>query len=78
MRMVTVPNRSSVAEAFLEFDDAGPMEPSAYHDRVVDVVEEMVTFTLLTRDVASYLVDRSSERRESAVEPTGRVNRKPL
>ena len=47
------PNQSSVAKAFLEFDDAGRMKPSAYYERVVDVMEELVKFTLLTRDVAS-------------------------
>jgi arsenic resistance protein ArsH len=74
MRMITIPNQSSVAKAFLEFDDAGRMRPSAYYERVVDVVEELMKFTLLTRDVASYLVDRYSERREGAEELTKRVN----
>jgi arsenic resistance protein ArsH len=63
-----------VAKAFLEFDDAGRMKPSAYYDRVVDVMEELIKFTLLTRDVAPYLVDRYSERRESAEEMSKRVN----
>jgi arsenical resistance protein ArsH len=66
MRMVTIPNQSSVAKAYQEFDDAGRMKPSAYYDRVVDVMEELMKFTLLTRDAAPYLVDRYSERRESA------------
>ncbi|RZL02060.1 MAG: arsenical resistance protein ArsH [Rubrivivax sp.] len=66
MRMITIPNQSSVAKAFMEFDEAGRMKPSAYYERVVDVMEELVKFTLLTRDVASHLVDRYSERRESA------------
>jgi arsenical resistance protein ArsH len=74
MRMITIPNQSSVAKAFLEFDEAGRMRPSAYYERVVDVMEELMKFTLLTRDVASYLVDRYSERRESAEELTKRVN----
>ena len=74
MRMITIPNQSSVAKAFLEFDDAGRMKPSAYYERVVDVVEELMKFTLLTRDVAPYLVDRYSERRESAEELSKRVN----
>jgi len=74
MRMITIPNQSSVAKAFLEFDDAGRMKPSAYYDRVVDVMEELIKFTLLTRDVAPYLVDRYSERRESAEEMSKRVN----
>lgn len=74
MRMITIPNQSSVAKAHLEFDDAGRMKPSAYYERVVDVMEELVKFTLLTRDVASYLVDRYSERRESAEALSRRVN----
>ena len=78
MRMLTIPNQSSVAKAFLEFDDAGRMKPSAYYDRVVDVMEELVKFTLLTRDVSPYLVDRYSERRESAEALSKRVNQRTL
>lgn len=74
MRMLTIPNQSSVAKAFQEFDDAGRMKPSAYYDRVVDVMEELVKFTLLTRDIAPYLTDRYSERVESAEELSKRVN----
>ena len=74
MRMITIPNQSSVAKAFLEFDEAGRMKPSAYYDRVVDVMEELVKFTLLTRDVSPYLVDRYSERKESAEALSKRVN----
>jgi arsenic resistance protein ArsH len=74
MRMITIPNQSSVAKAYLEFDDAGRMKPSSFYERVVDVMEELVKFTLLTRDVAPYLVDRYSERRESAEELSKRVN----
>lgn len=74
MRMITIPNQSSVAKAFLEFDEAGRMKPSAYYERVVDVMEELVKFTLLTRDVAGHLVDRYSERRESAEQLSVRVN----
>jgi arsenic resistance protein ArsH len=74
MRMITIPNQSSVAKAFNEFDEAGRMKPSAYYDRVVDVMEELVKFTLLTRDRAAYLVDRYSERKESAEELSRRVN----
>ncbi len=66
MRMLTIPNQSSVAKAYQEFDEAGRMKPSAYYDRVVDVMEELMKFTMLTRDVAPYLVDRYSERKESA------------
>lgn len=65
MRMLTIPNQSSVAKAFQEFDEAGRMKPSAYYDRVVDVVEELVRFTLLTRDRAGYLTTRYSERKEA-------------
>lgn len=74
MRMLTIPNQSSVAKAFLEFDEAGRMKPSAYFDRLVDVMEELVKFTLLTRDIGPYLVDRYSERKESAEELAQRVN----
>jgi len=74
MRMLTIPNQSSVAKAFLEFDEAGRMKPSPYYERVVDVMEELVKFTLLTRDCAAYLVDRYSERRESAEALSKRVN----
>jgi len=74
MRMLTIPNQSSVAKAWQEFDEAGRMKPSAYYDRVVDVMEELMKFTLLTRDAAPYLVDRYSERKESAAELTARVN----
>jgi arsenic resistance protein ArsH len=66
MRMITIPNQSSVAKAFEEFDDAGRMRPSAYYDRAVDVMEELMKFTLLTRDRADYLVDRYSERKAAA------------
>ncbi len=66
MRMITIPNQSSVAKAYDEFDEAGRMRPSSYYDRVVDVMEELVKFTLLTRDVSPYLTDRYSERKEDA------------
>ena len=78
MRMLTIPNQSSVAKAFLEFDDAGRMKPSAYYDRVVDVMEELMKFTLLTRDASAYLVDRYSERKESAEALSQRVNQRSL
>ncbi|MDO8901873.1 MAG: arsenical resistance protein ArsH [Phenylobacterium sp.] len=63
MRMITIPNQSSVAKAYEEFDEAGRMRPSPYYDRIVDVMEELVRFTLLTRPHAAALVDRYSERR---------------
>ena len=78
MRMLTIPNQSSVAKAFLEFDEAGRMKPSAYYDRVVDVMEELMKFTLLTRDAAPYLVDRYSERKESAEALSQRVNQRSI
>jgi len=74
MRMLTIPNQSSVAKAFQQFDDAGRMHPSAYYDRVVDVMEELMKFTLLTRDVSPTLANRYSERRESAEMLSKRVN----
>lgn len=78
MRMLTIPNQSSVAKAFLEFDDAGRMKPSAYYDRVVDVMEELIKFTLLVRGRADYLVDRYSERKESAEALSRRVNQRSI
>jgi len=74
MRMLTIPNQSSVAKAYQEFDEAGRMKPSAYYDRVVDVMEELMKFTMLTRDVSPYLVDRYSERKESAEALSRRVS----
>ena len=74
MRMLTIPNQSSVAKAFQQFDDAGRMHPSAYYDRVVDVMEELIKFTLLTRDVSPMLANRYSERRESVEMLSQRVN----
>lgn len=71
MRMITIPNQSSVAKAWQEFDDDNRMKPSDYYDRVVDVMEELVKFTLLTRGCADYLVDRYSERKTEGREPPG-------
>ncbi|MFL0799486.1 MAG: arsenical resistance protein ArsH [Agarilytica sp.] len=66
MRMVTIPNQSSIPKAWLEFDDNNRMKPSSLYDRIVDVMEELMKFTLLTRDRSEYLVDRYSERKESS------------
>ena len=74
MRMFTIPNQSSVAKAFQEFDEDGRMKPSAFYDLVVDVRGELVKFTLLLRVRAPYLVDRYSERKETAAELSRRVN----
>lgn len=68
MRMVTIPNQSSVAKAFQEFNDDGRMKPSAYYERLVDVMEELFKFTLLVRDRSDYLTDRYSERKEAMPE----------
>lgn len=73
MRMVVIPNQSSVARAYEQFDEAGRMLPSAYYDRVVDVMEELLRFTLLLRDRSAYLVDRYSERKAAAPHPVDRL-----
>ena len=73
MRMLTIPNQSSVAKAYEEFDEAGRMKPSAYYERVVDVMEELVKFTLLTRDRSDYLTNRYSERKETSDKLAERV-----
>jgi arsenic resistance protein ArsH len=70
MRMVTIPNQSSVPKAYEQFDEAGRMLPSSLYDRVVDVMEELVRFTWLLRDSAGHLVDRYSERSVTAELPT--------
>ncbi|MBY5414103.1 arsenical resistance protein ArsH [Rhizobium leguminosarum] len=78
MRMIAIPNQSSVAKAFQEFDADGRMKPSSYYDRVVDVCEELVKFTLLTRDASNYLTDRYSERKEEAEKLEQRVSLRSL
>ncbi len=78
MRMFTIPNQSSVPKAFLEFDDEGRMKPSSFYNRIVDVMEELMKFTLLLRDNKDHLTDRYSERVESAEEVSKRVNQRSL
>lgn len=78
MRLLTIPNQSSTPKAFLEFDEAGRMKPSPFYDRMVDVMEELMKFTLLTRDNKDCLLDRYSERKESAAELSKRVNQKSI
>lgn len=78
MRMFTIPNQSSVAKAWQEFDENDRMKPSSYYDRVVDVMEELLKFTFLLRGQAEYLVDRYSERKESAEALSRRVNQRSI
>jgi arsenic resistance protein ArsH len=78
MRMLTIPNQSSVAKAFMEFDDNDRMKASPFYNRIVDVLEELMKFTLLTRDNSDYLVDRYSERVESAEQVSQRVNQRVI
>jgi arsenic resistance protein ArsH len=78
MRMFTIPNQSSVPEAYQEFDEDGRMKPSPLYDRIVDVMEELMKFTLLLRDRADYLSDRYSERKESAEDVARRVNQRSI
>jgi arsenic resistance protein ArsH len=78
MRMFTIPNQSSVPKAYMEFDDAGRMKSSPFYDRVVDVMEELVKFTVLLRDQQAHLVDRYSERKESAEQLMARVNQRSI
>ena len=73
MQLITIPNQSSVAKAWNEFDEDGRMKPSPFYNRIVDVMEELYRFTLLTRDVKDVLVDRYSERVESHAELSDRV-----
>ncbi|WP_083398966.1 arsenical resistance protein ArsH [Oceanisphaera psychrotolerans] len=78
MRMITIPNQSSVAKAFMEFDDNDRMKPSAYYNRIVDVMEELMKFTLLTRGSSDYLTNRYSERVENAEKLSARVNQRSI
>jgi arsenic resistance protein ArsH len=76
--MITIPNQSSVPKAFQEFDANGRMKPSPLYDRVVDVCEELVKFTILTRDASNCLTDRYSERKEDAANLEKRVALKSI
>jgi arsenic resistance protein ArsH len=76
--MITIPNQSSVPKAFAEFDEEGRMKPSPFYNRMVDVMEELMKFTLLTRGRSEYLVDRYSERVESAEALSLRVNQRSI
>lgn len=78
MRMVTIPNQSSVAKAWLEFDDNDRMKPSSYYDRIVDVMEELMKFTLILKDKRDYFVDRYSERKESWEEFRKRIDQRSI
>ncbi|MCU7555437.1 arsenical resistance protein ArsH [Alteromonas sp. ASW11-19] len=78
MRMVTIPNQSSVPKAFMEFEEDGRMKPSPFYNRIVDVMEELMKFTLLLRDNQAHLVDRYSERVESADQVSQRVNQRAI
>ncbi|MEO0637943.1 MAG: arsenical resistance protein ArsH [Pseudomonadota bacterium] len=78
MRMITIPNQSSVPKAWAEFGDDDRMKPSPYYNRVVDVMEELIKFTHLTRGHADYLIDRYSERVETAEQLSARVNQQSI
>ncbi|MEE4707394.1 arsenical resistance protein ArsH [Pseudomonas alliivorans] len=78
MRMFTIPNQSSVPKAHMEFDGNNRMKPSPYYDRIVDVMEELMKFTVLLLDQKDYLVDRYSERKESAEQLSSRVNQRSI
>jgi arsenic resistance protein ArsH len=78
MRMLTIPNQSSVAKAFMEFDDNDRMKASPFYNRIVDVLEELMKFTLLTRDNSDSLGDRDSARVESAEQVSQRVNQRVI
>lgn len=78
MRMFTIPNQSSVAKAWQEFDEEGRMKPSSYYDRIVDVVEELFKITLLLRGQVDYLADRYSERKENHQQLSARVNQQKI
>lgn len=75
MRMVTIPNQSSIPKAWLEFQD-GRLPEGPFYRRIVDVMEELVKFTWLVRGRADYLVDRYSERVETVEAVHKRVSQK--
>jgi arsenic resistance protein ArsH len=74
MRLLTIPNQSSTPKAFQEFDNMDRMKSSPFYDRMVDVMEELIKFTLLTRDNKAYFLERYSERKETTEELSKRVN----
>ncbi|WP_160153697.1 arsenical resistance protein ArsH [Microbulbifer sp. ALW1] len=78
MRMVTIPNQSSVPKAWLEFDDNDRMKPSSFYDRIVDVMEELMKFTYLLKDKRDYFTDRYSERKETSEEFRKRIDQRSM
>lgn len=78
MRMVTIPNQSSVPKAWMEFDENDRMKPSSYYDRIVDVMEELMKFTFLLKDKRDYFTDRYSERKESSEEFRKRIDQRSI
>ncbi len=78
MRMFTIPNQSSVPKAWLEFDEDGRMKPSSFYNRIVDVMEELMKFTVLLRENKEYFVDRYSERKETAEEFRKRIDQRSI
>ena len=78
MRMVTIPNQSSVSKAWMEFDDNDRMKPSSFYDRIVDVMEELMKFTIMIRGRSDYLVDRYSERKETSAEFRQRIDQRSM
>ncbi|MGV6801230.1 MAG: arsenical resistance protein ArsH [bacterium] len=78
MRLITIPNQSSVAKAWLEFDEQGRMKSSSYYNRIVDVMEELVKFTILTRGCKDYMVERYSERVETAEQQSARIGKRSV
>ncbi|MEO1324807.1 MAG: arsenical resistance protein ArsH [Pseudomonadota bacterium] len=71
MRMLTIPNQSSVPMAWKEFEN-GRMKPSSMYNRIVDVMEELARWTYIARSRPE-LVDRYSERVETLEDVHKRV-----